>query len=80
MAAAIDRYSTRWGGWEGKEGRHMTGVVIVVVIAGIVVLAVLALVSLAVLREYERGVVFRMGHVRALYRPGLRFLIPLWTR
>lgn len=54
----------------------MTAVVVVVVIAGIVGLAVLATWSLAVLREYERGVVFRMGHVRPLYGPGLRVLIP----
>jgi regulator of protease activity HflC (stomatin/prohibitin superfamily) len=57
----------------------MTLVVIGVVI-GIVILAALALASLTVLREYERGVVFRMGHVRPLYRPGLRFLIPLVDR
>jgi regulator of protease activity HflC (stomatin/prohibitin superfamily) len=54
----------------------VTTVVIAVIAAGIVVLAV-ALLSMAVLREYERGVVFRVGHVRPLYRPGLRFLIPL---
>lgn len=40
-------------------------------------LTVVALFSVTVLREYERGVVFRMGHVRHLYQPGLRFLIPL---
>lgn len=55
----------------------MTGLVIGVVAAGVLVLVVLGLLSLAVLREYERGVVFRMGHVRPLYQPGLRFLIPL---
>lgn len=55
----------------------MTGVVIGVVVVGIVLLAALAMLSLAVLREYERGVVFRMGHVRPLYLPGLRLLIPL---
>lgn len=55
----------------------MTGTVIGVSAAGIVILAVLGLVSLAVLREYERGVVFRMGHVRPLYHPGPRLLIPL---
>lgn len=54
----------------------MTAVVIVVVIAAIVASAVLAMWSVAVLREYERGVVFRMGHARPLYGPGLRFLIP----
>jgi regulator of protease activity HflC (stomatin/prohibitin superfamily) len=63
----------------GKQGGQdiVTGVVIGVVAAGIVILTVLALLSLVVLREYERGVVFRMGHVRPLYEPGLRFLVPM---
>jgi len=51
--------------------------VIALVVVVVVILIVLPFVSLAVLREYERGVVFRMGHIRPLYRPGLRFLIPL---
>ena len=51
--------------------------IVIVVAAAIAILTVLALFSIAVLREYERGVVFRMGHVRPLYQPGLRFLIPL---
>jgi regulator of protease activity HflC (stomatin/prohibitin superfamily) len=55
----------------------MNGLVIVVLVGVIVAVAGLALVSLTVLREYERGVVFRVGHVRQLYRPGLRVLIPL---
>jgi regulator of protease activity HflC (stomatin/prohibitin superfamily) len=55
----------------------MTAVLIAVVLAAVVVLVALVFVSLAVLREYERGVVFRMGHVRPLYGPGLRFLFPL---
>lgn len=46
----------------------------------VVALVVLAFVSLAVLREYERGVVFRMGHVRPVYGPGLVFLIPFVDR
>ncbi|WP_448399755.1 slipin family protein [Mycolicibacillus trivialis] len=50
----------------------------VIVVAGVLtVLAVLAVLSLTVLREYERGVVFRMGHLRPLYQPGLKFLLPL---
>jgi regulator of protease activity HflC (stomatin/prohibitin superfamily) len=60
-----------------KEGISMTGVWILLVTAGVIVLVVLAFMSLAVLREYERGVVFRMGHVRPLYGPELVFLIPL---
>ncbi|WP_343708587.1 slipin family protein [Mycobacterium sp.] len=55
----------------------MSAMVIGIELAVFVTLIVLALVSLVVLREYERGVVFRMGHVRPLYQPGLRLLIPL---
>ena len=55
----------------------MSELVIGLVVVVVVILIVLPFVSLAVLREYERGVVFRMGHIRPLYRPGLRFLIPL---
>jgi len=40
------------------------------VAVGVVVLVILAIVSLAVLREYERGVVFRMGHARPCTNPG----------
>lgn len=58
----------------------MSAAAIAVVVVLIGVLLGLAAVSLTVLREYERGVVFRVGHVRPLYRPGLRFLIPLADR
>ena len=51
--------------------------------AALVVLAVLALLVLIVLaaavrilREYERGVIFRLGRLIALKGPGLRLLIP----
>ncbi|MDA3662205.1 slipin family protein [Mycobacterium xenopi] len=55
----------------------MSAAVLVIALAVLMALVVLGFFSLAVLREYERGVVFRMGHIRPLYRPGLRFLIPL---
>jgi regulator of protease activity HflC (stomatin/prohibitin superfamily) len=54
-----------------------------VVAAGLIVVAVLALAvavlvgaSVRVLREYERGVVFRLGRVIDQKGPGLIFLIP----
>lgn len=56
----------------------MTVWVVVIAVAAIVVAA--AWFSVVVLREYERGVVFRMGHVRPLYQPGLTVLIPLVDR
>lgn len=55
----------------------MNAVVTALAMASAVILVAVAWVSLVVLREYERGVVFRMGHVRPLYQPGLRLLIPL---
>jgi regulator of protease activity HflC (stomatin/prohibitin superfamily) len=51
--------------------------IVFAVLGAVIVLAVLAYLSLSVLREYERGVVFRMGHLRPLYQPGLVFLFPL---
>jgi regulator of protease activity HflC (stomatin/prohibitin superfamily) len=58
----------------------MSGLGIVVVAVAVVATIVLSFLSLAVLREYERGVVFRMGHVRPLYGPGLVMLIPFVDR
>lgn len=45
-----------------------------------VTLGVLAWMGITVLREYERGVVFRAGRLRPLYEPGVKFLIPLADR
>ena len=55
----------------------MSAMLVVVGVTIAVLLVVLALASLAVVREYERGVVFRMGRARPLYQPGLRCLVPL---
>jgi regulator of protease activity HflC (stomatin/prohibitin superfamily) len=53
-------------------------------VAGLVILGVVVVLGLLVwasairiLREYERGVVFRLGRLIALKGPGLRFLIPI---
>ncbi len=53
----------------------MAGLVIlgVVVVLGLLVWAS----AIRILREYERGVVFRLGRLIALKGPGLRFLIPI---
>lgn len=55
----------------------MSGTTLIVVLAILLVVVTVAILSLKVLREYERGVVFRMGHIRPLYQPGLKFLLPL---
>ena len=52
-------------------------------IAGLVVVLAVAAVTLAssrVLREYQRGVVFRLGRLRPLAGPGLVFLLPMVDR
>ena len=57
----------------------MTAVLVVLVI--LVVLAVsLAGASVRVLREYERGVVFRFGRLVAQKGPGLALLVPIADR
>jgi regulator of protease activity HflC (stomatin/prohibitin superfamily) len=53
------------------------GVVVVVVF---IVLAVAVPQALRILREYERGVVFRLGKLVGAKRPGLIFLLPMVDR
>jgi regulator of protease activity HflC (stomatin/prohibitin superfamily) len=57
----------------------LTAVLIVVVVVAVAV-AVLAGASIRVLREYERGVVFRLGRVIDQKGPGLVLLIPVVDR
>jgi regulator of protease activity HflC (stomatin/prohibitin superfamily) len=49
-------------------------------VAAIVVLFFLAVNSIRILREYERGVVFRLGRFVGVRGPGLIILIPLFER
>ena len=49
----------------------------VVVISLIAVLLVLAGLSLKVVKQYERGVVFRWGRLQGTRQPGLRVIIPV---
>ncbi|AWK71840.1 hypothetical protein CBI38_09815 [Rhodococcus oxybenzonivorans] len=53
---------------------------IVIVCVVIILLAMLASSSIRVLREYERGVVFRLGRLIDLKGPGLVLLIPAIDR
>ncbi|TVT30641.1 slipin family protein [Amycolatopsis rhizosphaerae] len=36
--------------------------------------------GVAIVRQYERGVVFRLGRIRVVREPGLRFMIPIVDR
>jgi regulator of protease activity HflC (stomatin/prohibitin superfamily) len=55
-------------------------VVIIIVVIVVVLLLLLLTTSVRVLREYERGVVFRVGRLSALKGPGLVLLIPVVDR
>lgn len=49
---------------------------LVIVLAVLVIVGVLLFFSVAILREYERGIVFRFGRIRPVYQPGFRMLFP----
>jgi regulator of protease activity HflC (stomatin/prohibitin superfamily) len=51
--------------------------VIIVVIVVVIVLLVLAAASVRVVKQYERGVLFRLGRALGALEPGLRLIIPL---
>jgi regulator of protease activity HflC (stomatin/prohibitin superfamily) len=54
----------------------MLTIILVIVVVLVLVTAVAAMNSVKVLREYERGVVFRLGRLMAQRGPGLQLLIP----
>ena len=53
----------------------MKAYIVALIIAAVVVLIVLAL-AVRIVKQYERGVVFRLGRVHGSREPGLRLLIP----
>jgi len=55
-------------------------VVVVIVVLLIVFLAIVLASGVRILREYERGVIFRLGRLIAQKGPGLIFLIPIVDR
>jgi regulator of protease activity HflC (stomatin/prohibitin superfamily) len=58
----------------------MIAAIVILVAVAVVAAVVLAGASVRVLREYERGVVFRLGRVTAQRGPGLIFLLPVVDR
>ena len=54
--------------------------VLTVVVVALVLVAAVLVASTRVLREYERGVVFRLGRLRPLLDPGPRLLLPVLDR
>lgn len=55
-------------------------VAVIAVIVVAVVVVVVAAMSLRVVREYERGVHFRLGRIVGTKEPGLRVILPLVDR
>jgi regulator of protease activity HflC (stomatin/prohibitin superfamily) len=54
--------------------------VLAAVVAVLLIAVILATASIRILREYERGVIFRLGRLIAQKGPGLIFLIPIVDR
>jgi regulator of protease activity HflC (stomatin/prohibitin superfamily) len=55
-------------------------ILVILLVVAVVAAIVLGGVSVRVLREYERGVVFRLGRVTSTRGPGLIFLLPIADR
>jgi regulator of protease activity HflC (stomatin/prohibitin superfamily) len=51
-----------------------------VVVFGLIIFAVIASQAIKIVREYERLVVFRLGRLRPVYGPGIRWLWPFIDR
>ncbi len=53
---------------------------IIVLTVVVVLLLILARMSIRIVRQYEQGVLFRLGRVVGIRMPGLRFIIPVVDR
>ena len=58
----------------------MNWTAIIIWALAIILVLVLARMSIKIVRQYEQGVLFRLGRVVAVRRPGLRFIIPVVDR
>ena len=54
----------------------MAGLIVAVVVLAVVALMLLAM-SIRIVKQYEEGVLFRLGRVVGVKRPGLTFIIPV---
>ncbi|HSO15510.1 MAG TPA: SPFH domain-containing protein [Arthrobacter sp.] len=58
----------------------MNWTAIIIWALAIILVLVLARMSIKIVRQYEQGVLFRLGRVVAVRMPGLRFIIPVVDR
>src|SRR5271155_6139720 len=57
--------------------QHLLGGGLVIIIPVFIVLVVILPQAIRILREYERGVIFRLGKLQGAKGPGIIFLIPM---
>ncbi len=57
-------------------GEHHGGMVIAIVVLAVLIFFALVL-SIRIVKQYERGVLFRLGRVVGTREPGLRFIVPV---
>ncbi|AAB86246.1 stomatin-like protein [Methanothermobacter thermautotrophicus str. Delta H] len=71
MGAGPDKHTERWG------EVHMD-----ILTAGLLAAVIIVIISLSlkIVKQYERGVVFRLGKVIGVREPGLRIIIPIIDR
>jgi regulator of protease activity HflC (stomatin/prohibitin superfamily) len=60
--------------------QHLIGGGVAIVIVAFVVIVIILPQAIRILREYERGVIFRLGKLQGLKGPGVIFLIPIVDR
>jgi regulator of protease activity HflC (stomatin/prohibitin superfamily) len=60
--------------------QNLLGGGIAILFVGFIVFVIIVPQALRILREYERGVIFRLGKLQAAKGPGLIFLIPIVDR
>jgi regulator of protease activity HflC (stomatin/prohibitin superfamily) len=78
MAGTRATGGPRGGRDEGRCERSIpVKVLIVVVIVVVVVLLLVLALAVRIVKQYEQGVLFRLGRVRGAREPGLRLIIPL---
>jgi regulator of protease activity HflC (stomatin/prohibitin superfamily) len=63
-----------------QEGILMDPTTTVLVIVLVVLLLIVAKMSIRIVRQYEKGVLFRLGRVAGVRDPGLRLIIPVIDR
>src|SRR5512136_613192 len=69
-------------GWTDTEGGCAMSDALfwILLVTGVVIVVALLAASIKVLREWERGVILRLGRLRPVRGPGLTFIIPVVDR